>query len=1217
MFPRFTIRLLMLVTFLMALHDAGAQSRYRYFTLGLDQGLSSSFTWSIGQDKYGFMWIGTDKGLNRYDGHSIKQYAHDPKDSFSLPGNSVYWIYKDKQDNMWFACGRAGIARYDYKKDRFEKFEPYEKIKNQNPFGMPVWRIGEDQTGRIYFACGGACLRYTTTSGKFENLTPLFNGAIDNYGVAMFIPQGKDTLWVLTDNGIFFYQLTLNQVKQVPFDKDKFGYGLAAMHDGDFVNKDELLISMGRPGFVLFNTKTWAFRPAPAPFNPAISRHTSETGGVMKDSKGRIWLANSLFGLVEYFPATGRTFSMKNEPSYPYPYPEQEGVGLNVFEDRDGNIWYGTSLQGVVWFQPAMNFSKVFSRNYADPSSLPGNNVYCFNPAGNGAVFVGTNKGLCRLDTASSRFDNYPSSINLEGRLPASQIRSMDGAGEEIFIGTDIGLSIYNRRTGAFNRFVRPEKGKIDPYALFTNQVLQLKHTSTNELVLVNDRAARFDWRTGRCEYKDNATDEDPLYQFTDIGCIAEDPIGKKLWLEAYEGELYEYDLLQKRATRHIYAADEKNGYISAIHIDGGGQLWLATPKGLVQYDPRAKTSKAISLPTVSQEVYNINTQDGDFVWITTATEVIRLSRQTGKAYAFNLNTLLPHSSIYRRSASLFADGSLWIGTTRGFCVIDTRRFRTSTEIPAPHLVDFTVFDKPRNLGQSPYDIEEIRLRHNENFFSFDFSALDFHETAAIRYAYQLEGLDKDWKYSAKNTASYTNVPPGIYTLRIRALHSSGIWKEGRPVTINIHPPFWKTSWFITLTTLLVACLAIWAFRIVQKRKRKKSFEETIDYFANSLYGENSISEICWDIARNCIAQLKLEDCVVYLLDEKRNLLVQKAAYGPKNPREHEIQDPLDIPVGKGIVGTAALTRKPVVVKDTTRDSRYIVDDNQRLSELAVPIVHEGKTIGVIDSEHPQRNFFTDDHVKALSTIAAISANKIAEAKAEAAAKDSQIQLLEIRKLLAESQLMALRAQMNPHFVFNCLNSIQECIVTEKYGEASLYLNKFSKLFRSVLNNSGRVMVTLAEEIEVLELYLSLEHMRFEKSFDYRIHVEEDLEADEILIPSMLLQPYVENALWHGLMHKDDDRKLNICFTRINEDVFRCTIDDNGIGRQKALELKQQQSKTKRHVSKGMSISQDRVDLLQKQGQHAVLEIVDKYDDAGIARGTRVVIELSTYLKAT
>jgi LytS/YehU family sensor histidine kinase len=226
------------------------------------------------------------------------------------------------------------------------------------------------------------------------------------------------------------------------------------------------------------------------------------------------------------------------------------------------------------------------------------------------------------------------------------------------------------------------------------------------------------------------------------------------------------------------------------------------------------------------------------------------------------------------------------------------------------------------------------------------------------------------------------------------------------------------------------------------------------------------------------------------------------------------------------------------------------------------------------------------------------------------------MQLLEIKKLLAESQLMALRAQMNPHFVFNCLNSIQECIVTQKYGDASLYLNKFSKLFRSVLNNSGKVMISLADEIEVLELYLSLEHMRFEKSFDYRIEVEEDMEVEEILVPSMLLQPYVENALWHGLMHKERDRMLFIQFKKLNEDVFQCVVDDNGIGREKALQLKEQQNNTRRHVSKGMTITKERVELLQLQGQHASLQIIDKYNQDGDPTGTKVIVELSTFLKS-
>jgi sensor histidine kinase YesM len=305
---------------------------------------------------------------------------------------------------------------------------------------------------------------------------------------------------------------------------------------------------------------------------------------------------------------------------------------------------------------------------------------------------------------------------------------------------------------------------------------------------------------------------------------------------------------------------------------------------------------------------------------------------------------------------------------------------------------------------------------------------------------------------------------------------------------------------------------------------------------------------------------------------------------------------------------------KAELIGDTSRDSRYIVDDVRRFSEISVPIIHDNRVIGVIDSENSKKNFFNSDHLKAMTTIASISATKIAEAQADAYARENEIKLLEISKQLAESQLMALRAQMNPHFVFNCLNSIQECIVTKKYGEASDYLNKFSKLFRMVLNNSGKQLVTLEEEVEVLRLYLELERMRFDRSFEYVISLDDKLEVEEILVPSMLLQPYVENALWHGLMHKEGDRRLELIFMKKGEEIFSCTIDDNGIGRKRSYELKEQQSKSRRHESKGLAISADRIQLLQKQGYHALLDIVDKYDPAGKATGTKIEIELSTYL---
>lgn len=162
-----------------------------------------------------------------------------------------------------------------------------------------------------------------------------------------------------------------------------------------------------------------------------------------------------------------------------------------------------------------------------------------------------------------------------------------------------------------------------------------------------------------------------------------------------------------------------------------------------------------------------------------------------------------------------------------------------------------------------------------------------------------------------------------------------------------------------------------------------REVEEAINYFATSLFQSNTTEEILWDIAKNCINKFGFVDCVIYLMNDSKTMLVQKAAYGPKNPRDFEIHAPIEIPIGKGIVGSVAATGRPEIVADTSKDSRYIVDDVARLSEIAVPLIYHDEVIGVIDSEHFERNFFQPKHLNILRTIAALASNKIAAATAE------------------------------------------------------------------------------------------------------------------------------------------------------------------------------------------------------------------------------------------
>jgi ligand-binding sensor domain-containing protein len=215
---------------------------------------------------------------------------------------------------------------------------------------------------------------------------------------------------------------------------------------------------------------------------------------------------------------------------------------------------------------------------------------------------------------------------------------------------------------------------------------------------------------------------------------------------------------------------------------------------------------------------------------------------------------------------------------------------------------------------------------------------------------------------------------------------------------------------------------------------------------------------------------------------------------------------------------------------------------------------------------------------------------------------------IRINKLIAELEIKALIAQMNPHFIFNCLTSIQELIMVNKQDDAMHYLNQFSRLLRTVLQTSEKNFISLEQELVLLELYLELEAMRFDKQFHYKIEVEPLIDPEEIVIPSFLLQPFVENALWHGLMHKKGDRKLTISFKLENEDLLLCKIEDNGIGREQASTIKKKSLKS--YQSMGLKIISERIDLMKKQNPAFDMQIIDKVDESGQAQGTTVIMKL-------
>jgi two-component system, LytTR family, sensor kinase len=389
--------------------------------------------------------------------------------------------------------------------------------------------------------------------------------------------------------------------------------------------------------------------------------------------------------------------------------------------------------------------------------------------------------------------------------------------------------------------------------------------------------------------------------------------------------------------------------------------------------------------------------------------------------------------------------------------------------------------------------------------------------------------------------------------------------------------------------------------------------EKVTGFFSATIHQHDNTDKLLWDVAKNLIGKLGFEDCMIYLWNEDKTMLLQKAGYGSKGSMQNEIDKNIyHVPKGKGIVGAAVESRSYILTNDTTLDTRYFSADNKiRLSELCVPIIHNNKAIGAINTEHPEKNFYTERHLQILTTIASMLADKIDKITAQHQTREKEMEVLKLNKDLATSQLTTLRAQMNPHFIFNALNSVQQYILQGNITEANRYLSKFSKLQREVLNNSDQNFISLEKELEVLNLYLELEQLRFDGSFNYAIKVDGAIDDDEIKIPPMIVQPFVENSIWHGLMPRQGERWVQINFSLSSDDLLVCTVTDNGIGREAATRLKQ--NGHTQHKSKGLSLVYDRLNILRQQyGQAFEVNIKDIVDGNNVPAGTEVKLHIYT-----
>lgn len=1130
-----------------------------------EEGLKTSDIINITKGTQGFLWLASQGYVQQFDGRNTVKYGF---------AEAVSKVFIDSRNRKWVLT-RAGVYLFN------DSLRMFKTVVFENRSGDVSASIYENAGGLLMALSAGKHYTYNENKGAFiVTSSPIINNVtryLGKYGRSLFFSAGGT---------VFRYRQDTRQSDSV---------NVGSISNVVALNNDELLVSSTRHTTFLVNVAAKTVQLLQLQTNNISGDNMAVYNGV-EQQPGR-YLVASTRGLFEYNVQTARA-ATKVIYYDGRPLENQLSIEL-LYKDADGEV-YMTHADGIFVLGARADFIQYF-RNYTyGNEKLLSNDVRNFAEDEAGNIWMATTHGISRLNMQTGEFKNF-GSLKRTNAIDFPSYRQLLADNNYLWIGTSgYGLHLYDTRTGNFKHLtVVTDKNTPDAQAAFESAyVWKLLKLSNGKLltiggsgIFISDRATLI-------------TQQLPL-KFTGVSRSAIQDSSGRIWHGTTLG-LTCFDTSFNALFRVRDSFPDKR---VASFFEWRKNKMLIGSKGL--FEVEVKNNKIVSftqkksIPS-SLLIYCMKKDAKGFIWLGTDDGIYRYDPLKDESILFDRSDHVQSQAFNSDGAFLSSTGILFMGGRNGVNYFNPMAFSPSAATLNPQLLSFTIEDSIQYTSN-------YKIPYSSRNIDFIISAPEFNKPFRLQYRYRLRTID-NWVYTRfNNRVRISKLQPGDYALQVSASYDGSTWFDGATTAgFTVLKPWWQTWWAISMWVLLAAFAVYSVMRYRRKRREAAEIKRMIEYFTHSGSADTSVGPILWDITRNCISRLGFEDCVIYLLNGD-NTLVQKAAYGAKSPQAFKIANPIEIPVGKGITGHVAQTAKPLIINDTSKDARYIVDDERRFSEITVPIVHDGKVIGVIDSEHKKKNFFTKHHLKTLETVSSLCASKIATAAAKEAARKAETEVLLLNGKMMESKFLNLRLQMNPHFLFNILTSIQYLIISNQVNKATSYLDVFAGFLRSLLSYAEATVVTLEDELRILAMYVELESLCLDATFVWNVTVAEDIDKEEALVPFMLLQPFVENAINHGLVHKIGEKRFHINISEHDTDSLICVIEDNGIGRSASGDINRKNLSSVLHQSKGIGIVKQRLDLLQqKTSKKACFEIEDLYKN-GEATGTRVSIIIPYY----
>jgi signal transduction histidine kinase/ligand-binding sensor domain-containing protein/CheY-like chemotaxis protein len=797
------------------------QSRVRFDRVTTAEGLSNDSVFSILQDRYGFLWFGTQAGLNRYDGYQVKQYRHDPRNPNSLGDDFVHNIVEDSRGAIW--TGNA-LSRFDPRTETFTRFAlPGGSPVGGNPLGLQ--RISEDRFGFLWlgFSAGRSLYRLDPNTGK---LTAFDIGgnlpANVDIAITSMYRDPAGIFWLGGSHGLFRFDPSSGASTHYPQRRPN-GLttdirGIARDHAG------KLWLAATEDARNCFDPIAGEYsRRWPTPRSQRLEAASS----ILAGSDGVLWQGTPT-GLELFDPATESFAVLGHNAADRHSLSGNEILSLAV--DRDGNLWVGTKEGGVNRFSPNSLRFGAWRRNPADPRSLSDENVRAIYRDRTGVLWLGTyNGGLNRYDEASGTFTHFRHDARNPASLDDDRVYSIyeDRSGD-LWVGTGVGINRLDRRTGTFAHFKR---GAVD----------EMKSPIPTYWFL-EDRRQVFWFGAGTEKATlDRRTRTVSSSSYSSLSML-EDRDGN-LWFGAPRG------LARQDGGGNVQifpwpqpAGVELSFQINFIHEAPDGVLWLATEKGLLRFDPKSEAFRIYApregLPdNVVQCI--LGDRSGD-LWLSTNNGISRFNPRDNSFLNFHESDGLQGEQFNRKACSMDTAGIMYFGGLRGFNMFDPSRIPAQPQEAGPVvLTEFRIRGKnvPVQAGsvlpRPIWELDALNVSHKDEEFSFEFAALSFRDQARTRYRFRLDPLESQWTEvdSRNRSARYTAVPPGSYRFRVQASTDGRIWSGSETsIGISVAPPWWKTPWSRGGAILAVTALLFGGYklRVRALKERGRQLEKLV-----------------------------------------------------------------------------------------------------------------------------------------------------------------------------------------------------------------------------------------------------------------------------------------------------------------------------------------------------------------------------------------------------